>query len=142
VRTFILLCVVALVVGVGMAFAVGLVNVATDHHEGKYVVSFTVNADMICARAHGTEPDRSPGPISPDAVNLKGTITAVRADMNEFVLSENVKNRTFRLTKEGKVFLNERESHLDDLQAGDEATVTIDRQGEQFFATLVRCTRK
>jgi hypothetical protein len=141
-RTFILLCVVALVVGVGMAFAVGLVNVATDHGDGKYVVSFTVNADMICRRAHGTEPDNSPGSISPDAVDMKGTIAAVRADMNEFVLSENVKNWTFHLAKEGKVFVNDRECNLDELQAGDEATVTFDRQRQQFFATLVRSTRK
>lgn len=140
-RTLMLLVLVAFLVAVGMAFAVGLVTVTTEHPNGQYVVLLTVNTSMT-HHATATEPDGSPDSSSQGPVEMKGTITAVRPDQNEFAMSENVKNWTFQLAKDGKVFLNDRETKLADLQAGDEATVTADRQGQQLIASVVRSTRK
>src|SRR5947208_1451159 len=139
-RTFILVCVVALLVVVGMAFAVGLVNIAADHSEGKCVVSLTINTGMIY-RSPVLTSNTSPGSIDEDFVDVKGKITAVRPQKNEFVVSENVKNWTFQLAKDGKVVINDRDSKLADLQPGDDATVTFDRQGQQLLASVVRATR-
>ena len=46
-RTFILVIVVALVVAIGISFAVGLVEIATDHSDGKCAVTITVNTNLI-----------------------------------------------------------------------------------------------
>jgi hypothetical protein len=138
-RTFILVCIVALLVACGLAYAVGLVDVATENTGGKYIVSLTVNTAML---HHG--PSAVPGNESPNesALDVRGKIVAVQPDKNEIVVSENVKSWTFQLAKDGTVFINDRPSKLADLQAGDDAVVTFDRQGEQLLASVIRSTRK
>jgi hypothetical protein len=142
-RTLILVCLVALVVAVGIAFAVGLVGIATDHPEGRYIVSLTVNTSMICPLTPRAEssPYNGVGSANDNLVDVKGKVIRVRPEINEFDLSESIKSWTFQLAKDGKVFINDRESKLADVQAGDDATVTFDRQGQQFLASVVRCTR-
>jgi hypothetical protein len=76
------------------------------------------------------------------AADAKGRIASVRPDKNEFALTENVTDLTFQLNKDGKVFINDKESKLADLRAGDEAAVTYTRQGQQLNASVVRCIRK
>jgi hypothetical protein len=76
------------------------------------------------------------------AAETKGRITKVRPEKNEFVLTENVKDLTFQLNKDGKVFINDKESKLADLRAGDEAMVTYTRIGQQLNASVIRCVRK
>jgi hypothetical protein len=76
------------------------------------------------------------------AADAKGRIVKVQPDKNEFVLTENVKDLTFQLNKDGRVLINDKQSKLADLRAGDQATVTYTRQGQQLNASLVRCTRK
>lgn len=142
-RTFCLVFCVALGVAVGMAFAVGLVVITTDHYEGRYLVNLTINTTMLPSFARpvnqlANEADRS----SDELAAMKGTVTAVRPAKNEFVLSENVKNWTFQLVKDGQVYLNDREVSLSELRAGDEASVTFTRQGQQMLASMVRATRK
>ncbi len=138
-RTIMLVCLVALAVAGGVAYAVGLVAVDTDHSDGKYVVRLIVDTAMLhhpssVASNHETPIDNS--------LDISGRIAAVRPDKNEVVVSENVKNWTFQLVQDGKVFINDRPGKLAELQAGDEAAVTFDRQGEQMFASVIRSTRK
>jgi hypothetical protein len=143
-RTFISLCVVALIVVIVMAFATGVATLVTDHQDGEYVITLTVNTNMIHWPSESIE-SRSQGANSPgkqDRLDTKGKITEVRPEKNELVVSENIKNWTFELAKGCKIFVNDVESKLADLRAGDDATVTFDRKGEKLIATTVRATRK
>jgi hypothetical protein len=143
-RTFILVCVVALVVAGAMAYALGVVNVATDRQEGKIIATVTINTNMFesASSAQNNAENRLDSDTADHLLNVRGKITAVRPDQNEFVLAENIKNWTFELAKNGKVLINDRESKLADMRAGDDATVTFDRQSRQMLATEVRCTRR
>jgi Cu/Ag efflux protein CusF len=140
-RTFFLVSIAAILIACGMAYAVGLVTVTTDHPEGKCIVSLIINTEMV---HHSTSSADSASQNAPgdSTLDAKGKITAVRADKNEVVVSENFKNWTFQLAKDAKVYLNNRESKLGELQVGDDVTVTFDRQGEQYLAREIRSTRK
>jgi hypothetical protein len=59
-RTFIVICIVALLVAGGAAYAVGLVAVTTDQSEGKYNITLTVNTAML-HNANSAEPSTAPG---------------------------------------------------------------------------------
>jgi biopolymer transport protein ExbD len=77
------------------------------------------------------------------AAEAKGKIKTVTPDKQEFVLTDgNQKDWTMNLNKDGKVFINDKESKLADLQAGDEVIVTYAKEGEKLSASEVRCTRK
>ena len=136
-RTFALGCLIGLLVALCAAFAVGLITVSTEHPQGRYLVTFTVHTDMVLL-ATRVDNER----ISDDAlVDIKGRITAVRSQKNELVVAEGAQEWTFRLTKESKITLNNREVPLSDLRAGDDANVTFERKGQEMLATLVRSTR-
>ena len=77
------------------------------------------------------------------AVEAKGTIKSVAADKSEFVFADkDAKNWTFHMDKDGKVLINNKESKLADLQAGDEVTVIYEKKDDKLMASEVRCTRK
>jgi Cu/Ag efflux protein CusF len=77
------------------------------------------------------------------AAEAKGKIKSVDADKNEFVFTDtDGKDWTFHATKECKVLINDKESKLSDLKAGDEATVTYEKKDEKLVASEVRATRK
>jgi hypothetical protein len=77
------------------------------------------------------------------AAETKGAITSVAADKNQFVMRDtDGKNWTFHLNATGKVFINDKEGKLADLQAKDEVTVTYEKAGDNLNASEVRCTRK
>jgi biopolymer transport protein ExbD len=77
------------------------------------------------------------------AAETKGKIKSIETDKSQFVFADsNGKNWTATLAKDGKVFLNDKESKLGDLQAGDEAVVTYEKDGDNLTASVVRCTRK
>lgn len=59
-RTFIVICIVALLVAGGVAYAVGLVAVATDQSEGKYHITLTVNTAML-HDTNSADPSAAPG---------------------------------------------------------------------------------
>lgn len=140
-RTCILVLIVALFVAIAMGFVVGLFGITTEQSDGRYVVSLMVNTAMINNVSTSRPESRSPDSLD-DVIDVKGKVTAVRPEKNEFVVSENVKNWTFQLAKDGKVLINDREAKLAEMQAGDEAVVTFNRQGDQLLANVVRCTRK
>jgi biopolymer transport protein ExbD len=77
------------------------------------------------------------------AADAKGKVASVTADKHEFVFTDNNgKNWTITMNKDAKVFINDKEGKLADLQAGDEVAVTYEKQGEKFLASEVRCARK
>jgi len=76
------------------------------------------------------------------ADQLTGKIASVAPEKREFVVTENFKNWTFQLARDGKIFLNGRESSLFELQAGDTAIITFTREGERLMASSVQCMRK
>jgi len=142
-RTFILVCVVAIVVAIGMAFALGMITVATDHADGKYVITIAIDTTKMDHVTSGVAPDSHERINSGNehARDLRGKVTAVDLAKNEFVVSDNLNNWTFQLARDGKVIVNDRESTLAELQVGDEATVTFDQQGLLMLASVVRSVR-
>jgi biopolymer transport protein ExbD len=77
------------------------------------------------------------------AADTKGKIKSVEADKQQFVFADaNGKNWTVTLAKDGKVFVNDKEGKLGDLQSGDEATITYEKDGDKLTASAVRATRK
>jgi biopolymer transport protein ExbD len=77
------------------------------------------------------------------AANAGGKIASVAADKNEFVMTDkDGKNWTFQLNQGGKVFINDKEGKLADLQAGFEVTITYEKQGEKLLASEVRAEKK
>lgn len=77
------------------------------------------------------------------AAETKGKIKSVNADKNEFVMTDaNNKDFTFHLVDTGKVLINDKESKLSDLKAGDEVSITYESKDNKLHATEVRCTRK
>ena len=144
-RTFLLLVVVATAVAVGMGFIVGLFAIDTQNSHDKYVVTFTINTEKMShslARQERQELTSSEDRADGELVDVKGKITAVRPEKNELVLSENIKSWKFSLAKDAQVLVNDRPSKLADLRAGDDATVTFERSGQELIASTVRCTRK
>jgi outer membrane lipoprotein-sorting protein len=77
------------------------------------------------------------------AADAKGRLKSIENEKNTFVMTDNdSKDWTMHLAKEGKVFINDKESKLSDLKAGDEVDVTYDKEGDRLTATVLRCTRK
>ena len=77
------------------------------------------------------------------AADTTGKIKSVAADKSQFVMADvNNKNWTIQLGAKAKIFLNDKEAKLADLQADDEVTVKYQRDGEKFVASEVRCKRK
>jgi hypothetical protein len=77
------------------------------------------------------------------AETAKGKIKSVTADKQEFVLTDtNGKDWTFHMDPKATVRLNDKESKLNDLKAGDEVEIKYNKQGDRFVAEDIRCTRK
>ena len=69
--------------------------------------------------------------------------TATESDKSEFtILDANQKNWTFHCTKECKVFINDKEAKLADLQADNDVTITYQDDNGKLMASLIRCNRK
>ena len=133
-RTLITVFVVTIIVLAIAGYAVGFFAISSERSPGKYVVSVEFNTQMLqqAARTVGEQAENQ----------AKGRIVSVSPAKNEFVLTQNVKDLTFQLAKDGKVFLNGAEGKLASLQAGDQAVVTYEKQGQRLTASVVRCTRK
>jgi hypothetical protein len=76
------------------------------------------------------------------AAETKGKIAAVRPLKNELVVTENFKNLTFQVNNGTRIYLNDLESKLADLQPGDDARVAFEKEGQHLIATVVHCRRK
>lgn len=140
-RTFLCICFVALAVAIGMAFLFGVASLTTSHPEGEFNITLTINTNMIHLPA-AESVSASPRADDANLVDIKGKVIAVRPEKNEIVVSENVKNWTFLMARDAKVIINDQEGKLADVQTGDDATVSFQRQAQQLIASMVRCTRK
>jgi hypothetical protein len=77
------------------------------------------------------------------AEETKGKIKSVTADKNEFVFTDNNgKDWSFQMDDNAKIRLNDKDSKLGDLKAGDEVTVTYEKKGDRLIAKEVRCDKK
>ena len=141
-RNFILVCVVALLAAVGVAYAVGFVDFTYEHRDGKCLVTTIINTAMLRHEASSAGAALENEPVGDNAIDVKGKVTAVRPEKNELTVSENVKSWTFELAKGAKVSINDRDSKLSEVQPGDDAIVTFDRDGQKLIANAVHCKRK
>jgi hypothetical protein len=143
-RNFILVCIVALLVAVGVAYAVGFVDFASERGLGKYVVTVTVNTAML-HHQHGsadTNANLSDNTHDDSVAEFKGKVTAVHPEKREIVMAAPVQDRAFELAKNANVTINGRNAKLEEVQPGDLATVTFEPDGRKLIASAVRCTRK
>ena len=77
------------------------------------------------------------------ADETKGKIKGVDPARNEFVLTDvNARDWPVQLDRNARVFLNDQEAKLTDLRAGDEVSVTSERQGDQLLTRTIRASRK
>jgi hypothetical protein len=77
------------------------------------------------------------------AAETKGKIKSVSADKNQFVFTDqDGKDWTFDVDKDAKIRLADKDLKLDDLKAGQEVTVTYEKQGDKLIAKEVRGEKK
>jgi biopolymer transport protein ExbD len=77
------------------------------------------------------------------AADATGKVKSVDADKNQFVIADsNQKNWTFQLARNGKVFIDDKEAKLSDLQVDHEVTIRYEKEGEILMASEVRCKKK
>jgi Cu/Ag efflux protein CusF len=77
------------------------------------------------------------------AVDAAGKIKSVEADKGQFVMADaNNKNWTIQMGTNAKVFVNDKEAKLGDLQADDDVSIKYERDGEKLVASEVRCKRR
>jgi len=76
------------------------------------------------------------------ATETTGTVHSLVADKQEVILKGLVKNTTYHLDKDGKVFIGGREGNFSDLKADDQVTITYEQRGDLLWASEVRATRK
>ena len=77
------------------------------------------------------------------AADAAGKIKSVEADKNQFTMVDvNNKNWTITMGTNAKIFLNDKEAKLADLQADDEVSIKYERDGEKLVASEVRSKRK
>jgi len=77
------------------------------------------------------------------AETVKGKVANVSADKNEMTLTDkNDKEWKFQIDDNAKVRLNDKDSKLKDLKAGDEVEIRYEKQGDKYIAREIRCDRK
>jgi Cu/Ag efflux protein CusF len=71
-----------------------------------------------------------------------GNIMAVNLDKHQIVVMDNTaRAKTFELTKDCMVLINNQPGQMSDLKTGDAVTVIFERQEEMLTAHEVRCSR-
>jgi biopolymer transport protein ExbD len=77
------------------------------------------------------------------ADEIKGTVKLVTPDKNELVVTDqNQKDMTVQVKPDCKIFHGDKEAKLADLQAGEEVTITCQKEGEKLVASEIRCKKK
>jgi len=139
-RTFHWWVIVMSALAFGIALNLGLIAFSFDNAGWDWSFCLEVHPQAVSNVASATEPC---GSSRTEALaEAKGLIAAVRADKGELVVTENVKDLTFKVSKDAKIFINSKVSMLADLRPGDEAIVVFTRQGQELFASEVRSIRK
>ena len=77
------------------------------------------------------------------AETVKGKVANVSADKNEMTLTDkDGKEWKFQIDDNAKVRLNDKDSKLKDLKAGDEVEIKYEKEGDKHIAREIRCERK
>lgn len=77
------------------------------------------------------------------AADAKGKIKSVAAERAEVVMTDDAsKSWTITAAKDCKIKINDVDSKIEDLQAGDEITVTYEKDADRLIARSIRATRK
>lgn len=77
------------------------------------------------------------------AADAKGKIKNVTADRGEIAMVDDAgKSWTITAAKDCKVRVNEKDAKLEDLKAGDEITITYQKDGDKLVAQTILATRK
>jgi hypothetical protein len=76
------------------------------------------------------------------ANEAQGTMANVNPDDLEFAITDEGGNElNFRMLVTARVYINDEEHELADLQAGDDITVTFEVENQEMLATEIRCKR-
>jgi hypothetical protein len=75
------------------------------------------------------------------AEDSKGKFKEALADKETFVVTEDGQDRTYQLDAKAKILINDRESRLNDLKAGDNVTVTWQLRNDRRVASMIACKR-
>lgn len=77
------------------------------------------------------------------AADAKGRVKSVTAERSEVVMTDDAsKTWTVIAAKDCKVKVNDADSKIEDLRAGDEVTITYEKDGDRLVARSIRATRK
>jgi uncharacterized surface anchored protein len=77
------------------------------------------------------------------AADAKGKIKSVTAERSEIMMVDDAsKTWTVIAAKDCKIKINDVDSKIEDLQAGDEVTITYEKDGDRLVARSIRATRK
>ena len=76
------------------------------------------------------------------ADETQGKFKNALADKKSFVVTEQDNDHTFQLGANAKILINNRESALSDLKAGDVVTVTWQERDGRKEASMIVCRRR
>jgi Cu/Ag efflux protein CusF len=77
------------------------------------------------------------------AADAKGKVKSITANRNEVVMTDDAgKDWTVIAARDCKFRVNDKDAKIEDLQAGDEVTITYEKDGDRLVARNVRATRK
>jgi hypothetical protein len=71
-----------------------------------------------------------------------GTLRSVDAQGNKLILKGLLRDSTYHMMKDAKIWINGKESQLADLRAGDSVLVTYNEKGDQFHGISIMLNRK
>ena len=101
-------------------------------HRGHPVLVFVLALAIVCACAR-----------TATAADANGKIKSVTAERSEIMMVDDAsKSWTVVLAKDFKIRVNDLDAKFEDLQAGDEITMTYEKDGDRVVARSVRATRK
>jgi len=121
------------------AFYFGLCTVAAERDESTFVLRLAGHPDVLIPTQ---ENDYAEENANQYGFQARGRIASVDPAKNRFVLTENIKNLTFRVSNDTMIVINGQPGKLAELNGGDEATVIYTKQGQILYASVVNCTRK
>jgi len=118
---------------VGAAFFFGMCTIAAERDDKTHVIQ----PDFMIRGGESTTSH-----FGEQRLEATGKIANVNPTKNQFTLTQNIKNLTFRVANDTMIVINGQSARLTDLNGGDDATVIYTKEGQQLFANVVRCTRK
>jgi len=80
--------------------------------------------------------------VAVSADEAKGSIKSIFADKKEIVVKGVVKDTTYELTKDARIWLDGKESKISDLKENDKINIEYLKSGDRHMASEVRGLRK